>query len=441
MGTTSGTTTSQPSMPSGTPPKKGTSRSTVAIAIAVVIILAAVGGGVYYYYSQKSSSSSSNTFTVAVVGPLTGALGPAGTPWADGVTVWANAMNAQGGVLFQGKMMKVSVTMMDDQSNPAQAVQLVQKAVSGDHVDMLISGFLTPDTDAIASTIQQLQVPLVANAAEDPEFQVGNPYLFSIYPTTAQQMQVFANFFAGLSPQPLNISTLYANEEAMLTLLGTTIQLMGPSYHILYNQTYNPSSLTAASADSYLLSANKPGLQMMMLSDEFPQNVITWIQQMKSLNIRPPIIFSEDMWDSPFFISQLGATANGVIGQDNWAANMSKAEASGQFANATYWYQQMNATYGQSIAINQLPYQAIMAAEVEFAAIQKAGVTSGPAVAQALSQLNMPTVDGRFQANSLGLDIARAPFVVQIQNGEPVIIAPSQFATASFVYPLSSTWP
>ncbi|EQD59972.1 branched-chain amino acid binding protein, partial [mine drainage metagenome] len=280
------------------------------------------------------------TFTVAVVGPLTGGLGPAGTPWADGVTVWANAMNAQGGVLFHGKMMKVSVTMMDDQSNPAQAVQLVQKAVSGDHVDMVISGFLTPDTDAIASTIQQLQIPLVANAAEDPEFQVGNPYLFSIYPTTAQQMQVFSNFFAGLSPKPLNISTLYSNEEAMLTLLGTTIQLMGPSYHILYNQTYDSSSLTAASADSYLLSANKPGLQMLMVSDEIPQNVITWIQEMKSLNIRPPIIFSEDMWDSPFFISQLGATANGMIGQDNWAANMSKAEASGQFANATYWYQQ-----------------------------------------------------------------------------------------------------
>ena len=441
MGTTSGTTTSPPTMPSGNPPKKGTSRSTVAIVIAVVIILAAVGGGVYYYESQKSSSSSSNTFTVAVVGPLTGALGPAGTPWADGVTVWANAMNAQGGVLYQGKMMKVSVTMMDDQSNPAQAVQLVQKAVSGDHVDMLVSGFLTPDTDAIASTIQQLQVPLVANAAEDPEFQVGNPYLFSIYPTTAQQMQVFSTFFAGLSPQPLNISTLYSNEEAMITLLGTTIQLMGPSYHILYNQTYDASSLTAASADSYLLSANKPNLQMLMISDEVPQNVITWVQEMKSLNIRPPIIFSEDMWDSPFFISQLGAAANGMIGQDNWAANMSKAEASGQFADATYWYQQMNATYGHTIAINQLPYQAIMAAEVEFAAIQKAGATSGPAVAQALSQLNMPTVDGRFQANSLGLDIARAPFVVQVQNGEPVIIAPAQYATASFVYPLSSTWP
>ena len=131
MGTTSGTTTSPPTMPSGNPPKKGTSRSTVAIVIAVVIILAALGGGVYYYESQKSSSSSSNTFTVAVVGPLTGALGPAGTPWADGVTVWANAMNAQGGVLYQGKMMKVSVTMMDDQSNPAQAVQLVQMRSAG----------------------------------------------------------------------------------------------------------------------------------------------------------------------------------------------------------------------------------------------------------------------------------------------------------------------
>ncbi len=442
MGTSEGTASTGPTTSSPTPPPKGGGRKTAAIVVAVVVVLAALGGGVYYYYSTHSSSSSgSGDFTVGVVGPLTGALGPAGTPWADGVTVWANAMNAQGGVHYNGKTLHVVVKTYDDQSNPSQAIQLVTQAVSGDHVDMLITGFLTPDTDAIASTVQSLQVPIVANAADDPEFHTGNPYLFSIYPTTAQQMGAFAQFFAGLSPQPLNISTLYANEEAMIGLLGTTIHLMGPSYNIVYNQTYDPTALTSSSADSYLLAANAPHPNMLMVSDEYPSNVITWIQQMKSLSIRPSMIFSEDMWDAPFFISQLGADANGIVGQDNWAANMTKAEASGDYANATYWYQQMNATYGQTIAINQLPYQAIMAAEVQFAAIQKAGATSGPAVAAALASLNMSTVDGRFVANSAGLDIARGPFVIQVQNGLPEIIAPAQFATATPIYPLSSSWP
>ncbi len=440
MGTPDANAATGPPTPNHTsPPGKGGLR-TAAIVIAVVIVAAAIGGGVYYYYSTQSTSSS-NDFTVGVVGPFTGSLGPAGTPWADGITVWANAMNAQGGVMFQGKLMKVVVKMYDDQSTPSVAVQLVTQAVSADHVDMLITGFLTPDTDAIASTIQHLQVPIVANAADDPEFHTGNPYLFSIYPTTAQQMQVFADFFAGLSPQPLNISTLYANEEAMIGLLGTTINLMGPSYNVLYNQTYDPNALTSSSASTYLLAANSGNPQMMMFSDEYPSNVITWIQAMKSLSIRPSLIFSEDMWDSPFFITQLGADANGIIGQDNWAANMTKAAQSGDYANATFWYQQMNATFGHTIAINQLPYQAIMAAEIQFAAIQKAGVTSGPAVAAALAGLNMSTVDGRFVPNQFGLDFARAPFVIQVQNGEPVIIAPAQFATATPVYPLSSTWP
>ena len=442
MGTSEGNASNPPppTTSSATPPPKTGGRRTIAIAVAVVIILAAIGGGVYYYYSTQSTSSSNN-FVVGVVGPLTGALGPAGTPWADGVTVWANAMNAQGGVLYNGQKMHVVVKVFDDQSNPTQAVQLVTQAVQGDHVDMLITGFLTPDTDAIASTIQSLQIPIVANAADDPEFHTGNPYLNSIYPTTAQQMQSFANFFDGLNPVPTNISTLYANEEAMISLLGTTVQLMGPSYHVDYNATYNPNTLTSASAQSYLLNANVSGLNMLMVSDEYPTNVITWVQAMKALNIRPPIIFSEDMWDSPFFISQLGALANGLIGQDNWAANMTKAEASGQYANATYWFQQVNASFGSSIAINQLPYQAIMACEVQLAAIQKAGATTGPVVAADLRALNMSTVDGRFVANQFGLDIARGPFVIQVQNGEPVIIAPAQFATATPIYPLSPTWP
>ena len=439
MGTSEGTASSGPATSSATPPPKGSGKRTAAIVVAVVILLAAIGGALYYYYSTQSSSS--NNFTVGVVGPLTGALGPAGTPWADGVTVWANAMNAQGGVHYNGKTMHVAVKMYDDQSNPTQAIQLVTKAVSGDHVDMLITGFLTPDTDAIASTIQGLHVPVVANAADDPEFHTGNPYLFSIYPTTAQQMQSFADFFTTLSPAPLNVSTLYANEEAMIGLLGTTIHLMGPSYNIVYNQTYDPTALTTATADNYLTSANTANLNMLMVSDEYPSNVITWIQQMKSLNIRPPLIFSEDMWDAPFFIGQLGADANGMIGQDNWAANMTKAAATGDFADATYWYQQMNATYGQTIAINQLPYQAVMACQVQFAAIQQAGATSGPSVAAALASLNMSTVDGRFVANQFGLDIARGPFVIQVQNGLPVIIAPAKYATATAIYPLSGSWP
>ena len=440
MGTSESTTTSGPTTSTATPPHSGGGRRTVAIVVAVVIILAAIGGGLYYYYSTQSSSNSGN-FTVGVVGPFTGSLGPAGTPWSDGVTVWANAMNAQGGVHFNGKTMKVAVKMYDDASNPSQAISLVTQAVSGDHVDMLITDFLTPDTDATASTIQQLQVPVVANAADDPEFHTGNPYLFSIYPTSAQQMQAFANFFATLSPQPLNISTLYSNEEAMIALLGTTVHLMGSSYNILYNQTYDPNSLTSASADSYLLAADGVHPQMLMVSDEYPGNVITWIQQMKSLNVRPPLIFSEDMWDAPTFISSLGADANGIIGQDNWAANMSKAAATGDYANATFWYKQMNSTFGATIAVSQLPYQAIMAAEVQFAAIQKAGATSGSSVAAALAGLNIATVDGRFQANSVGLDIARGPFVIQVQNGEPVIVAPAQYATATVVYPLPSGWP
>jgi branched-chain amino acid transport system substrate-binding protein len=350
-------------------------------------------------------------------------------------------MNALGGVHYNGKLMKVSVKFYDDQSNPSTAVQLVRQAVSSDHVDMLITGFLTPDTDAISSVVQQLQVPIVANAAEDPEFHVGNPYLYSIYPPSTPEMQMFANFFESLTPQPFNVSTVYSNEEAMVSMLSTTIYLLGSNYHVLYNATYDPTALTSSAADTYLLAAEAANPQMIMFTDEYPGNIITMIQQMASLNIRPNLIFSEDMWDSPFFISQLGATANGMVGQDNWAYNMTKADASGDYANASYWYNQTNAEFGASIATNQLPYQAIMACEVQFAAIEKAGATSGSSVIAALASLNMPTVDGRFSPNTYGMDPARDPFIIQIQNGEPVIVAPAQYATATVEYPLSPTWP
>jgi branched-chain amino acid transport system substrate-binding protein len=423
----------------GSTPSKGMKKQTkIAAVVIAVILIVAIGAYIYSHYSQTKAT---NTLLVGVVAPITGGYGAAGTPWLDGIKVWANVTNAQGGVTIAGTTYKISLDIFDDGSNPSTAVTQVRTAITVDHVDMLLSGFLTPDTDAIASVIQQYQYPIVADATDDQEFHVGNPYLFTILPALSVGEAPCAAMLNGLKIANANVSIINADEVGMMpAIIAQFNDALPVHYNIVYNQTYDPSSLTVSAADNLILAANAAKPQILIISDDYASNNVILFQQMKALNVRPNVIFSEDMWDFPYFYSQLGSDMNGIIGEDNWAYNMTTPDASGGYANATFWASQMNKDYPQ-FTLSQLGYQAIMAAQVEIAGMQKAGAMNGLSVAKAISQLDIATVDGIWHANQYGNDNGHSLIWVQIQNGEPEIISPSEYATTTVNYPLSSSWP
>ena len=81
-------------------------------------------------------------FGMAETGPLAGT----GKSVLLAMTIWAEDVNAKGGLLGR----QVKLVHYDDQSNPANVPALYAKLIDLDKVDLIISGYATP---IIASTI------------------------------------------------------------------------------------------------------------------------------------------------------------------------------------------------------------------------------------------------------------------------------------------------
>src|SRR6202789_3981037 len=75
-------------------------------------------------------------FTIGFDIELTGGLAPNGKAALLAMQIWADGVNAQGGLLG----CPVKLQYYDDQSNPALVPGIISKLLDVDHVDILIAG-------------------------------------------------------------------------------------------------------------------------------------------------------------------------------------------------------------------------------------------------------------------------------------------------------------
>jgi len=133
------------------------SRKALALSAIAVVSAGAVaacgtsgssnGGG---SMSPSGSSASGGVINIGASLSLTGDNSSDGQNFKQGYTLWADDVNAHGGIL--GK--KVKLTILDDASSPNQVVTNYQTLISTDHVDLTFGPFsslLTTPASAVAA--------------------------------------------------------------------------------------------------------------------------------------------------------------------------------------------------------------------------------------------------------------------------------------------------
>ena len=100
----------------------------------------------------------------------TGYLAAVDTPFGQGVELAVEELNRQGGLL--GK--KIELTKVDMASNAAQATTLTNKLINQDRVGVLVVGYTSAATAAIAPIAAGRKVPIVAASVppEDPTWVI-----------------------------------------------------------------------------------------------------------------------------------------------------------------------------------------------------------------------------------------------------------------------------
>src|SRR5580692_1479742 len=117
-------------------------------------------------------------FTIGFDIELTGGLAPNGKAALLAMQIWADEVNAQGGLLGR----QVKLQYYDDQSNPALVPGIISKLLDVDHVDLLIGGNGTNVVAPALPVVMQRNLTLVGLFGLDVNSEFHYPRYFSIIP-------------------------------------------------------------------------------------------------------------------------------------------------------------------------------------------------------------------------------------------------------------------
>ena len=110
--------------------------------------------------------------------PQTGPLGAGGQAALVALRMWAEDVNAKGGLLGR----KVELIVYDDQTNPANTPGIYTKLLDVDKVDLLIAPYGTVPTAPIMPLVKQRGLLLIGNFSFQVNSKVGHDMWFNNAP-------------------------------------------------------------------------------------------------------------------------------------------------------------------------------------------------------------------------------------------------------------------
>src|SRR5690242_3182023 len=166
-----------------------------AVAAAAAMVLAACSSS-----SSSSGGGGGNTKTPVTIGislSLTGDFSVDGQAFKRGYTLWANSVNAHGGLLGH----KVQLTILNDNSDPTTVQTNYTKLIASDHVNLVFGPFSTLLTVPSAKVAARYGYAFPEGAGGGPAvFQLNLHNIFAVSPPVADQLVPFAQWVASLPP-------------------------------------------------------------------------------------------------------------------------------------------------------------------------------------------------------------------------------------------------
>lgn len=212
------------------------SRRGLAARLCISLILAALAG-------LPSRAAEPEPIRIGFGEALTGSLAVVGKSGIVAMQIWAEQINAKGGLLGR----PVKLIYYDNQSNPANVPGLYVKLLDVDHVDFVLSGYATNmAVPAMPVAIQHKRLYLsMFSLATNAEFHY--PMTFAMIATGPNPKQAFSQGYfdlaMGLDPKPKTLAIVGADSEfARNATDGARINAKTAGLNIVYDGSYPPTT-------------------------------------------------------------------------------------------------------------------------------------------------------------------------------------------------------
>ena len=409
-------------------------RSLLAIVLlAWVPLMAGCSGGADGSAEPRSPDTASGEFagTIRLGAALseTGKYSVEGKDSRQGYDTWLRWVNdIYGGIRVGDERYRAEIVYYDDESDADTAGNLTQRLIDDDRVDFLLGPYssgLTTGTSAIAEANDVLMVE--GNGTSDTMFERGFRNLFLVATIASDYTRSGIETLAAEGAR----TAVIAHEDtsfATAVAQGAVRHLEANGIEVLAVETY-PKDIQDTSAIMTKFRDLDPDL---FVGGGHYNDAVLFVNSAKELGFEPDGMLITVGPSNPKLVAELGGDVDGVLGPTQWEPSM---EYAGPYFGSAADY----AGYYESLWGEPPVYQAASATAAALAlhlAIEAAGSTDTGAVRAALRQLSADTFYGPISFDRRGVNVSKPMGMVQVLDGEIVVVAPDAAATAELRYPL-----
>jgi branched-chain amino acid transport system substrate-binding protein len=407
-------------------------RGVIALLAAAAIMLAA------------APSLAADPIKIGTSAELTGGLAGYGKQVLLTQQIWAEDVNAKGGLLGR----PVELVYYDDQSNPALIPGIYSKLLDVDHVDLLLASGTNISSPAMPTVIEHGKVFMVTLAlAVNEKFHY--PRFFQTMPYGPDgKDSLTRGFFEAamtINPKPRTVALVGADAEfAQHALEGARRQVERLGLKTVYDRTYPPNTVDFAPIVRAVAAADA---DIVMLAS-YPQDTSGFLRAAFEQGLKAKI-FGGPMvgLQSGAIKMQFGEQLNGIVCYELFVHEPTmRFPGTDEFIKK---YQARAAAAGTDPLGYYVPPFAFATVQILEQAVRKAGSLDQEKIASVLHADTFDTIVGKVKFGPDGEWAQPRILTIQYQNihghgmeqftepGHQVILYPPELKSGDLQYPYS----
>jgi branched-chain amino acid transport system substrate-binding protein len=397
----------------------------IAAVGAVALIAAACSS------SPSGSGAASGPIKIGVSLSLTGDFSADGKAFQQGYQLWADQVNANGGLLGR----KVTLDIVNDASSPVQVVTNYQKLISVDHVDLVFGPFSTSLTKAASAVVNRYGYAFVEGAGGGPSvFTSGLHNVFDVSLPVANNLVSFAKWITAMPAATRPKTAAYATQDDPFTAPQLDVAraiLERAGVRTAYNKVYPSETTDYGPIAAGIISAKA---DIVLVGTLLP-DVSAFIKQFVQQNYNPSALIATAGPDQGAqFTSNVGANhTEGIMVPNGWYPT---ANNPGNIAMVASYVKQYG---GKAADISSDIPEGYAVGEVTAQAVKAIGSLDQSKLIAELHSGTFDSVQGKVKFDSTGQNTAAFSYVFQWQGADLVPFQPNSSNTLAVVPPATGT--
>jgi branched-chain amino acid transport system substrate-binding protein len=387
-------------------------RIVLCSSVAIVFALSA---------SFAIAQTKPNTIKLGASVQLSGSLANTGRYYRDAYELAVSTINDKGGVTVGGQKYKLTLDILDNQSDANLSVRQYVQLVARDKVNFLLGPFASNFALDDSSVAEKYQIPMVQGGGASTQiYSRGYKYIFGTLPPADDYFASTIEMLDKLDPKVKTVALLAADDSFDVSVAkGTRELLTKAGIKIVVDQKYQEN----ASDFSSILTEVKAAQPDAVFLASHETEALNFIRQAKGLDVNPKMLFSFTVGvPTADFRKALGSDAEYAFGMSSWLPNASLKDD--WFGDAAQFAKLFKEKYGYDPDYHAA--SGVADVETFVKAIEKAGSLDSKKVRDAIAGIDFESLYARIRFGANG-QIVLPQIVVQIQKGEVIPIYTDHF--------------